>query len=252
MLDDLGLLLAIEAWLERRRGGGLLIASEFPIPAPEQGRTGLDPELETTIYRLLQEALTGKHAGACPVCVQVAVAEGLVKIEVQDDGVGFDLETETAGFGLAGDARWGDLPSHLPPDSGSQARTPRPSPRRTALGQRGARRRRFGFAADRSSRTVVASAEASSRCHACFFRADHQCGFHRTEPDSPLPLLRARSAAVVLMPRANRRQPSRVRPRCGVVTLASGRLVLWVSLAADLCAPSLMFPYTDTRTGDCS
>ncbi len=88
MLDDLGLLVAIEAWLERRRGGGLLIASEFAIPAPEQGRTGLDPELETTIDRLPQEALTniGKNAGACTVCIQVAVAEGLVKSRSRTTG----------------------------------------------------------------------------------------------------------------------------------------------------------------------
>jgi len=104
LLDDLGLLPAIEALLERRRSAGLEIVSELALADPERGDSGLDPELETTAYRLVQEALTNtvKHARAAKVRVTVGAADGEVLIEVQDDGVGFDTEAQTAGFGLVG------------------------------------------------------------------------------------------------------------------------------------------------------
>jgi GAF domain-containing protein len=74
------------------------------VADPERGDSGLDPELETTAYRLVQEALTNtvKHAQAAQVRVTVGEADGEVLIEVQDDGVGFDTEAQTAGFGLVG------------------------------------------------------------------------------------------------------------------------------------------------------
>jgi signal transduction histidine kinase len=104
LLDDLGLLPAIEALLDRRRDGGLDIVSDLALPDPQSGGAGLDPDLETTIYRLLQEALTNvvKHAGATTVHVWIEASESQVIIRVQDDGVGFDRDAQTAGFGLAG------------------------------------------------------------------------------------------------------------------------------------------------------
>ena len=104
MLDDLGLLPAIEALLDRRRDGGLEIVSELSLADVASEAGGLDPQLETTIYRLVQESLTNivKHAQASQVRVAVAAGDGAVTIEVQDDGVGFDPSTQTDGFGLAG------------------------------------------------------------------------------------------------------------------------------------------------------
>jgi signal transduction histidine kinase len=100
LLDDLGLGPAIEALLERRRHAGLEIVEELPPP----GEAKLDPELETTIYRLLQEALTNvtKHARASTVHVKLDVGDQAVTVEVRDDGVGFDTDATTSGFGLAG------------------------------------------------------------------------------------------------------------------------------------------------------
>lgn len=99
LLDDLGLLPAIDALLERRRAAGLEINSEvaLDLEAP-------DPELETTIYRLLQEALTNvvKHARATAVRVAARVSDGDVVLEVQDNGVGFDPDEHAPGFGLGG------------------------------------------------------------------------------------------------------------------------------------------------------
>ncbi len=100
MLDDLGLRPAIDALLDRRRAGGLEIVSEVALDDLD----GLDPELETTIYRVLQEALTNivKHARAGSVRVSARAVDGEVRLEVQDDGGGFDIDAETTGFGLSG------------------------------------------------------------------------------------------------------------------------------------------------------
>ena len=104
MLDDLGLLPAIEALLDRRRDAGLEIVDELALGDLVSGNGGLDPQLETTIYRLVQESLTNivKHARATEVRVSLASIDGEVSIEVQDNGVGFDPEERTDGFGLAG------------------------------------------------------------------------------------------------------------------------------------------------------
>jgi signal transduction histidine kinase len=104
LLDDLGLLPAVKALVNRRRAAGLEIETELSLPDPERGGEGLPPELETTVYRLVQEALTNvvKHARATTVRLLVTLADGQVTVEVHDDGVGFDPSAQSAGFGLAG------------------------------------------------------------------------------------------------------------------------------------------------------
>ena len=64
----------------------------------------LDPELETTVYRIVQEALTNiaKHARAEHVRIDVALDYDVVRVEVTDDGRGFDPEARVEGFGLVG------------------------------------------------------------------------------------------------------------------------------------------------------
>ena len=101
LLDDLGLLPAIESLIERRRRTGLDIVGEVSIADVD---LPLDPTLETTIYRTLQEALTNvvKHADASEVRVTVAIRDERVIAEVRDDGTGFDTSAESSGFGLAG------------------------------------------------------------------------------------------------------------------------------------------------------
>ncbi len=78
------------------------IASELSLP--QRGAEGLDPSLETTVYRVLQETLTNvaRHAKASTVRVAAIAGAGEVLVEVQDDGVGFDTDAQTAGFGLTG------------------------------------------------------------------------------------------------------------------------------------------------------
>jgi signal transduction histidine kinase len=104
-LDELGLRPTLEALLERRAGHGeATIAWELVLPDPQAGEDRLDPEIESTVYRLVQEALTNvvKHANARNVRVAVIASPAGVSVEVQDDGVGFTPEAQVSGFGLAG------------------------------------------------------------------------------------------------------------------------------------------------------
>ena len=101
-LDELGLVPAIEALVGRVSAvEGLEIECDVDVPRAD-ARVG--SELETTIYRLVQEALTNvaKHAQAEHARVVVRGADGRISVEVSDDGAGFDPNATTAGFGLAG------------------------------------------------------------------------------------------------------------------------------------------------------
>jgi signal transduction histidine kinase len=104
-LDELGLRSAIEGLLDRHRAeSGFRLDGELVLPGTSEGEERLEEELETAVYRLVQEALTNvaKHAQASCVRVAVSDSDGQLSIEVQDDGSGFDSETASHGFGLAG------------------------------------------------------------------------------------------------------------------------------------------------------
>jgi signal transduction histidine kinase len=64
----------------------------------------LDRELESSVYRLVQEALTNvaKHAEAEAVWIDVAQDKTSISIVVRDDGIGFDMDERPTGFGLIG------------------------------------------------------------------------------------------------------------------------------------------------------
>ncbi|MGH2943505.1 MAG: GAF domain-containing protein [Solirubrobacteraceae bacterium] len=101
-LDELGLIPALEALVARvNTVEGLTIECTIDLPGEDKR---LGQELETTVYRLVQEALTNvaKHAHADHARVTVATADGRLEIEVADDGTGFDPAAATSGFGLAG------------------------------------------------------------------------------------------------------------------------------------------------------
>jgi len=102
LLDDLGLVPAVEALLDRRRDGGLRIVAELVLPGSDDGRLVLRPELETTAYRLVQEALTNvvKHTEATHALVVIRLEDGELLVEVSDDGGGFDTGSRRSGFGL--------------------------------------------------------------------------------------------------------------------------------------------------------
>jgi signal transduction histidine kinase len=86
-LDDFGLVPALERLARTfEERSGLSAAVEANL-AQER----LPPEVETVLYRLVQEALTNvvKHAGAQSVSVVLARRDGGVSAVVEDDGRGF-------------------------------------------------------------------------------------------------------------------------------------------------------------------
>jgi signal transduction histidine kinase len=103
LLDDLGLKPALEWHLQLfQRQTGIAVAGEVSLPA---GR--LPGELETTIFRVVQEALTNvaRHSGAPAANVTVVAAERHILVEITDRGRGFDQaqqRTALASVGLAG------------------------------------------------------------------------------------------------------------------------------------------------------
>lgn len=99
-LDELGLGPAIETLAERSgSAAGVSVSTRVALGSPER----LAPEVESTIYRVVQEALTNvaKHAGAERVEVSVSRSNGAVSVVVEDDGRGFD-PSQPGGFGLVG------------------------------------------------------------------------------------------------------------------------------------------------------
>ena len=100
-LDELGLGPAIET-LAARSGAAAGVEVSTRVVLGDRGR--LAPETESTIYRVVQEALTNatKHANAGRIRVDVARENGTVAVVVEDDGHGFDPATSTVGLGLVG------------------------------------------------------------------------------------------------------------------------------------------------------
>jgi two-component system sensor histidine kinase UhpB len=91
-LDDLGLHTALQRYVEQwsERSG---VAADWHANGFTSRR--LPPEVETTLYRVVQEALTNvlKHAQASRVGVIMRVAADHVQAIVEDNGKGFDAES---------------------------------------------------------------------------------------------------------------------------------------------------------------
>ena len=104
-LDQLGLEPALLALIERTRRAGLEVDAEVVL-SYENGEASQrhTADLETGIYRIVQEALTnaGKHGAAARATVSVIERDGQIHVTVRDDGRGFEPTATTAGFGLAG------------------------------------------------------------------------------------------------------------------------------------------------------
>jgi signal transduction histidine kinase len=97
-LDDLGLAAALQALARRAQAiDGLDVQTEIELGvqagAAENGggeARRLDPELESTVYRIVQEALTNvsRHAEATRALVRVTERDGVLRASVTDDGRG--------------------------------------------------------------------------------------------------------------------------------------------------------------------
>ena len=100
-LDDFGLVPALERLVQTfSESTDIRVALEAQL-----GDERLPPEVETTLYRIVQEALTNivKHAEAANVSILLVRAKGSATLVIEDDGQGFDPDkTREGGLGLVG------------------------------------------------------------------------------------------------------------------------------------------------------
>ena len=100
-LDDFGLVPALERLAET-------FAEQTDVDVQVQAALGeerLHPEIETALYRIVQEALTNvvKHAHANAISVVLTKKRDRVTALIEDDGQGFDPSQESGdGLGLLG------------------------------------------------------------------------------------------------------------------------------------------------------
>jgi two-component system, NarL family, sensor kinase len=94
LLDEAGLASAIRCYLEGYAERSNL-AVDVQIPA-DFGR--LPADMETAIFRIVQEALTNvhRHSGSATATVRIARISQLVQVEVQDHGNGIPQEKLSA------------------------------------------------------------------------------------------------------------------------------------------------------------
>jgi signal transduction histidine kinase len=104
VLDDLGLQSAIRWYAERHLvSRGLSVRCEF-----EAEDRRYPAAFETALFRVCQEAMSNiaRHAHADTVLIQLSEADGVIRIEIEDDGRGFEpgnvSHAERRHFGLMG------------------------------------------------------------------------------------------------------------------------------------------------------
>lgn len=105
-LDDLGLEAALRIHAERTLNGSCI---QFELHT-DGISSRLPPDIEVALYRIFQEALNNvrRHSEAKRVCIKLALHDGTIVSEIQDDGKGFDLpsvqfrEHGPRGLGLLG------------------------------------------------------------------------------------------------------------------------------------------------------
>ena len=145
-LDDLGLAAAVQALARRAQAiDGLEVETQIQLGQGAAAGNGdsqadgrrLDPELESTIYRIVQEALTNvsRHAQATKAVVSIVERDGVVRASVTDDGRGLPGAGSLGprgdglegGFGMGGmreraELIGGELEFGAAPDRGTTVR----------------------------------------------------------------------------------------------------------------------------------
>jgi signal transduction histidine kinase len=106
LLDEVGLLSALRWYLEglTQRSG---IETKLEVSPTDFPRLAL--EVETAMFRIIQEALTNvfRHSGARQAWISLTQREGTVSVKVRDDGKGVsdgivELRSGTPGVGIRG------------------------------------------------------------------------------------------------------------------------------------------------------
>ncbi|GAB3290294.1 sensor histidine kinase [Hymenobacter tenuis] len=104
ILEDFGLSSALQELVKRIPPQ--VLATTLSMPGL---RERLSPAMETVVYRAVQELLNNvmKHAKAHKVNIRITRSDDTLKVQVKDDGIGFDPDTTNRqsqghGIGLAG------------------------------------------------------------------------------------------------------------------------------------------------------
>jgi two-component system sensor histidine kinase UhpB len=103
ILDELGLVSALSSMIDdwNSHHEDLFCSFEHVWPLPD-----LPPEAAINVFRIVQEALTNvvRHASASSVSVRLRARDddGGLRLEIEDDGTGFDPATIRRGLGLVG------------------------------------------------------------------------------------------------------------------------------------------------------
>ncbi|HUN05233.1 MAG TPA: PAS domain S-box protein [Aggregatilineales bacterium] len=100
MLDDLGLVPTL-IWYFKRYKLQTAIEIDFRHSGVEQRYA---PMIETTVYRIIQEALTNvaRHAQVAHASVQLWANSDVIHVQIEDNGKGFDLKTSPLEIKTAG------------------------------------------------------------------------------------------------------------------------------------------------------
>ncbi|WP_405083524.1 PAS domain-containing sensor histidine kinase [Paenibacillus psychroresistens] len=97
VLDDLGVTPAIRTYIDN-------FTQHFAIRILFESnlRKRLDIQIETTIYRIIQEALTNisKYADVAEATVKLIETENQIEVQIYDEGQGFSRELNKKGVGL--------------------------------------------------------------------------------------------------------------------------------------------------------
>ena len=103
ILDDLGLVPALRSLLDEQGRRASVTARLAADNMPEN----LSPEIQTTCFRIAQEAITNamRHADATQIDVDLRCEDGNLRLLIRDNGAGFHVESvraQTIGLGLIG------------------------------------------------------------------------------------------------------------------------------------------------------
>jgi signal transduction histidine kinase len=90
LLDDLGLIAAVE-WLAETHLEAAGVKVHLETAGAERR---LPNNVETAIFRIIQEAVTNiiRHANAESACISLEFEEASVRVHIEDDGGGFDID----------------------------------------------------------------------------------------------------------------------------------------------------------------
>ncbi len=98
IMEEVGLVAALRQRLEDVEQRANVEARQ-----PTQGDVeDLPDEVEERLFHIAQEALNNalRHAAATEVIVRIEIEANEVLLSVEDNGIGFDLDSDSAGMGL--------------------------------------------------------------------------------------------------------------------------------------------------------